>query len=109
MKMVLKFIAEVGEFGLKVLIGEGARVFEIAQAFIAEYKEVTIRDDVFERAAAFVGFAVLGAGEPTKQILRGIVERIIDEVVTLTEIGFAFAVGEGRSLTVEDLAHEDVA
>ena len=97
-----------GEFGLEVLIGHGAGVLEFAQALVGEDMQVTIGDDGFEGAATVVRFAVLGVIEPTEEVLRGIIERFFDEMVADTEIGLAFAVDEGRSLAVEDLAHKDM-
>lgn len=97
-----------GEFGLEVLIGHGAGVLEFAQALVGEDMQVTIGDDGFEGAATVVRFAVLGVIEPAEQVLRGIIERFFDEMVTETEIGFTFAINEGGSITVEDLAHKDV-
>ena len=105
----LVLITDLGEFGLEDLIGHSAGILEFAQAVVGEDVQVAIGDGGFEGAASVIRFTVLGAGEPTKQIFRGVVERFIDKVVALTGIGFTFAVEEDITLPVEDFAHEDVA
>ena len=71
--------------------------------------EVAIGDDRLERAPTAVGDAVLGIREPAEEVLRAVVEGLLDEVVTDAVVGFAVSVDEGRSFAVEDLAHDDVA
>ena len=97
------------EFGLELLVGEGARVLEFAQTLIGEAVEVAVRDDRLQGFATVVRFAVFGKGEPAKEVFRSIVERVVDEMMTLAEIRFAFTVDESRAFAVEDLAHYDVA
>ena len=100
---------DVFEAGLKVGIGHGARVLEFSQTLVGEEIEVAIRDEGFEGTATVIGFVVLRVREPAEEVLRTVVERIIDEVMTVTEIGFSFAIDEDFSFTVENLAHKDVA
>jgi hypothetical protein len=102
-------LAEEVEFALEIGIGERTRVLEFAQTLVGEEMQVAIRNEVFQGTATVVGFVVLRVREPAEEIVRGIVERVIDKVMTVTEIGFAFAVKEDLSLAIENLAHEDMA
>ena len=102
-------IAEGFEFGGELLIGHSTRVLQFAQTLVGKEMQIPIGDDFFEGTAAVVGFGMLGIGEPTKEILRRIIERFLDEMVTETVVRFAFAVDEDLTLSVEDLAHKDVA
>ena len=100
---------EVLEARLEIRIGHRTRVLEFTQDGISEAVEVAIGDEVFQGTATVVGFAVLRVREPAEEIFHAVVERVIDKVMTVTEIGFAFAVKEDLSFTVEDFAHEDMA
>ena len=93
----------------ELFIGQDTGVLELTKAIVGEDGKVFIRDDGFESTAAFVGFAVLGIGKPTEEIFRAIVKRIFDEMVADTEVGFAFAVNKDRSITIKDLAHDNMA
>ena len=106
--MLFERVTDESQFFVEVLIGEGAGVLEITQALVGEDMEVTIGDEGFEGTAAIVRLAMFGVIKPTKEILRTVVKWVIDEVVTMTEIGFAFAVFEDFSFPIEDLAHEDM-
>jgi len=97
------------KFALEVFIGHRAGVLEFSQTLVGEEIEVTIGDEGFEGTATVIGFVVLRVREPAEEVLRTVVERIIDEVMTVTEIGFSFAIDEDFSFTVENLAHKDVA
>ncbi len=108
-EVALAHETDVFEAGLELGIGHRARVLEFAEDGIIETNEIAIWDDVFEGTATFVSFAVLGISKPAEEVLRGIVERIIDEVMTVTEIRFPFAVKEDLAFSVENLAHEDMA
>ena len=68
--------------------------------------EIAVRNDRFEESSAVVSLAVFGVGEPAEEVLRGIVEQVFDEMMTDAFVGLAFAVDEGRSFPIEDLAHE---
>ena len=103
------FDADGFEFGLELLVGEGARVLKLAQTVVGEAIEVAVRDDRLQGTAPFVSFAVFGSGEPTEEVLRTVVERVFDEVMADAVIRFAFTVDECRAFAVEDLAHDDVA
>ena len=94
---------------VELFIREGTGILEVAQVFVGEDMEVAIGDDRLERAPTAVGDAVLGIREPAEEVLRAVVEGLLDEVVTDAVVGFAVSVDEGRSFTIEDLAHEDVA
>ena len=106
--MFLEVLAEGFEFGLEVGIGEGAGILEVAQAGIGEDVEVSIGDECFEGTTAVVRFVVLRVREPAQEVVRAVVERVVDEMMTVAVIGLAFAVNEYFSFTVEDLAHEDM-
>ena len=106
--MFLEVLAEGGKFGLELGIGEGAGILEITQAGIGEDVEVSIGDECFEGTTAVVRFVVLRVREPAEEVVRTIVERVVDEMMTVAVIGLAFAVNEYLSFTVEDLAHEDM-
>ena len=105
----LVLITDLGEFGLEDLIGHSAGILEFAQAVVGEDVQVAIGDCGFEGAAAVIRFVVLGVREPTKQVFLGIVEWFMNEMVALSEIGFAFAVDKDITLPVEDFSHKDVA
>ena len=96
------------KFALEVFIGHRAGVLEFSQTLVGEEIEVTIGDEGFEVTATVIGDTVFGVREPAEEILRTVVEGIIDEVMTVTEIGFSFAIGEDFSFTVENLAHKNV-
>ena len=68
--------------------------------------EVSIGDDGLEGALAVVCDAMLGTCEPAKQVCRAVIEQVWDEMMTDTNVGFAFAVGESRSFAVESKSHE---
>ncbi len=70
--------------------------------------EVSIGDDGLEGFLAVVGDTMLLAGEPAEEISRTIVEQVWNEMMTDTDVGFAFAVGESRSFAVESKSHENV-
>ena len=106
--MFLEVFAEGGKFGLEVGIGEGARVLEITQAGIGEDVEVSIGDECFKGPTAVIRLGVFGSRKPAEEIVRAVVERVVDEMMTVAVIGLAFAVNEYFSFTVEDLAHEDM-
>ncbi len=108
-EVALAHETDVFEAGLEVRIGHGAGVLEFTQDGIIEAVEVAIRDEVFQGTATVVGFAVLRVREPAEEIFHAVVERVIDEVMTVTEIRFAFAVKEDLAFSVENLAHEDMA
>ena len=107
--MFLEVLAQGFEFGLEVGIGEGARVLEIAQAGIGEDVEVSIGNECFEGSAAVVRFVMLCAGEPAQEVVRAVVQKVFDEMMTDADIGLTISVEECRSVTVEDLAHEGMA
>lgn len=97
------------EFLFEVVVREGAGILKVTQVVIGEDMEVAVGDDRLERAPTMVSDAVFGIREPTEEVLRAVVERFLDEVMTEAMVGFAVSVDEGRSFTIEDLAHEDVA
>ena len=101
--------AEVLHVCLESDIGHGARVLEFTEDSIVEAVEIAFRDDLFKGAAAIVCDTMLRVCEPAQEVLRGIVERVFDEVVADTEIGVPFSVDESLSIPVEDLSHEDMA
>ena len=70
--------------------------------------EVSIGDNGLEGALAAVGDAMLGTCEPTEEIDGLVIQRIGDEMMTDTDVGFSFAVGESRSFAVESKSHENV-
>lgn len=102
-------LTEGCEFLFEVVIRESTGILKVTQVVIGEDMEVAVGDDRLERAPTAVGDAVLGIREPTEEVLRAVVERFLDEVMTEAVVGFAVSVDEGRSFTIEDLAHEDVA
>jgi hypothetical protein len=106
--LVIALLADLLQFGLEVGIGEGAGVLEVAQTGIGEDVEVSIGNEGFEGTTAVVRFVMLCAGEPAEEVVRAVVERVVDEMMTVAVIGLAFAVNEYFSFTVEDLAHEDM-
>ena len=103
------YLADGFERRSELVIGGDTGVLKLAQVVIGDEMEVAIRDDLFQSTTPVVGFGVLGVREPTEEVLRTIVERFFDQVMTLAIVGLAFAVGENLSFTVEDLAHEDMA
>ena len=105
---VIALGADGFEFLGELLVGKDTGVLELTKAIVGDEGDITIGDDGFKGTAAFVGFAVLGIGKPTEEIFRAVVKRIFDEMVADTEVGFAFAVDEYRSIAVEDLSHDDV-
>ena len=107
--LVETFGADGFEFGLELLVGEGAWVLKLAQTLVGEAVEVSVGNDRFQGSATFICFAVFGSGEPTEEVLRTVIEQVFDEVMADTVIRFAFTVDEGRAFAVEDLAHDDVA
>ena len=106
---VIALLADLLQFGLEVGIGEGAGVLEVAQAGIGEDVEVAIGDECFEGSAAVIGLIMLCAGEPAQEVVRAVVQKVFDEMMTDADIGLTISVEECRSVTVEDLAHEGMA
>jgi len=102
------FTEEV-EFALEIGIRHRAGILEFAQPFVREEMEVTIWDDGLEGALAVVCDAMLLAGEPAEEIGRTIVEQVWNEMMTDTDVGFSFVVGEGRSFAIESHCHRHVA
>ena len=99
-----------GELTLELGVGHRTGILKLAEASIGETREeVAVGNDLFQGLAAPVSLAMLRIGKPTKEIVRTVVERIVDKVVAVAEIGFALAVDEGGTLAVEDFAHEDMA
>ena len=101
--------ADVGEAGLEVLIGHCTRVLELTEDGVIEAVEVAIRDESFEGSLAGIGLAVFLASQPTEEIFHAVVERILDEMVADTVVGFAISIDEDFSFAIEDLTHKDVA
>ncbi len=70
---------------------------------------VKISEEVFKDLPSAVGFAVCRAIEPAEEVRRTIVERIVDEMVHLSDVGITVLTDEDGSGTVESERHEDVA
>ena len=81
--------ADVGEAGLKVLIGHRTRILELAEDGIIEATEIAFRDELLEHVLAFIGNAVFLAREPTKEVSRAIVEFVRNDVVTDADVDFS--------------------
>ena len=102
-------VPDVGEAGLKVLIGHRTRVLELTEDVVIEAVEVAIRDKFFQGTTAVVRFAVFGSREPAEEIFHAVVERIFDEMMADAVVRFAILVKEDFSFAIEDLTHNDMA
>ena len=69
---------------------------------------VHVGQDIAQGTLPAVGFGVLFALEPAKEIGGFVVEFVGDEMVTDTDVRFAVLVRVGGAVTVESQCHEDV-
>ena len=99
-------LADGFEFAKEVLVGQVTGVLEFAETLVGNEIEVAFRNNFFEGTAAFISFAVLLVSEPAEEVLRGIVEQVLNEMMADTEVWFAFSIDESWSVAIENLTHE---
>lgn len=102
-------VLDGGEFLLEEFAGHRTGILEITQTLVGEDGQVTIGYDGFEKPLPAVRFGMLLASKPAEEIGGFVVEQVGNEMMTDTDIGFAFAVDEGRSFAVESHSHRYVA
>ena len=105
----IQFGEFASELGGELVIREDAGVLEAAQDVVWDAGQVAIGDGGFQGTTSAVGDGMFGIREPAQEVLRAIVERILDKMVADAVVGLALTIDKGRALAVEDFAHEDVA
>ena len=92
---------------IEFLTGRDTRVLETAEVGVGKLVEIT--DLALEDLPPAVGFAVCRAIEPAEEVRRTVVKGIIDEMMYLSDVGFAVLADEDGTFAVMSECHEDVA